>query len=56
MEEKLLNCCICGRLFVGYGNNPYPVKKVGVCCQECNDNVVIPARLAEVAKRNDKKK
>lgn len=38
-------CCICGREFEGYGNNPYPVKDDGVCCDDCNVNAVIPARL-----------
>ena len=45
MEEHI--CCICGKRFIGYGNNPEPVKSFeeGVCCDECNKNVVIPARL-----------
>lgn len=52
MEKKQKNiaamrhkCCICGKRFVGYGNNPRPVKWSGVCCDDCNRNVVIPARL-----------
>lgn len=52
MEKKQKNiaamrhkCCICGKRFVGYGNNPRPVKRSGVCCDDCNRNVVIPARL-----------
>lgn len=40
-------CCICGRDFEGYGNNPAPViddpKKR--CCDECNEAVVIRARF-----------
>lgn len=38
-------CCICGKEFDGYGNNPYPVKDKGCCCDECNANAVIPARI-----------
>lgn len=38
-------CCICGEEFVGYGNNPEPYKKDGVCCDACNIKFVIPARL-----------
>ena len=38
-------CCICGKEFKGWGNNPYPVKMEGVCCDECNLKAVIPARL-----------
>lgn len=37
-------CCICGKPFVGYGNNPAPVSKSGVCCDPCNIAVVMPAR------------
>lgn len=40
-------CSICGKLFTGYGNNPYPVTtgKDDRCCDVCNDIVVIPSRL-----------
>lgn len=32
----------------GYGNNPVPVIALGKCCDECNQNVVIPARYKAV--------
>ncbi len=38
-------CCICGRKFTGYGNNPEPLKTEGVCCDECNEKV-IEARIS----------
>ena len=38
-------CCICGKKFDGWGNNPEPVKSDGECCDYCNWNVVIPARF-----------
>lgn len=38
-------CCICGEPIEGYGNNPYPVKEEGRCCDACNIKFVIPARL-----------
>ena len=43
-------CCICGRAFVGFGNNPWPVSydEDAVCCNECNGNYVIPARIARM--------
>ena len=46
-------CCICGRIFNGYGNNPYPVSKDvnARCCDQCNREAVIPARLAEALKK-----
>ena len=44
MEFK---CCICGKVFSGYGNNPWPVVKdeMARCCDHCNDTVVIPERI-----------
>jgi DNA-directed RNA polymerase subunit RPC12/RpoP len=43
-----MKCIICGKEFEGYGNNPWPVKAKGRCCDECNLNFVIPARLKMV--------
>lgn len=50
-EKKLQKCCICGRLFEGIGNNPYPVKKTGRCCDYCNDTRVIPERVRRLLNR-----
>lgn len=47
-----MKCCICGKEIKGYGNNPSPVKAEGTCCDECNVRKVIPARIAELGKRN----
>lgn len=49
MKKK--KCCICGKEIKGYGNNPYPVKEKGVCCDECNYKYIIPARLVGINKR-----
>ena len=38
-------CCLCGGEFGGYGNNPAPLKESGECCDRCNAEKVIPARL-----------
>ena len=40
-------CSICKKEFVGWGNNPYPVTKGehDRCCDDCNYQFVIPARL-----------
>jgi len=55
--EKKYTCCICHKEFTTnqkyWGNNPEPVmpgydKKTGknnLCCDDCNINVVIPARM-----------
>mgnify|MGYP003313527554 CR=1 FL=1 len=47
MEKQ--KCCICGKEFVGWGNNPYPLKNEGRCCDECN-NVVIAFRIYNLKK------
>ena len=41
-EDK--KCVICGKPITGYGNNAQPVKD-GNCCDKCNQEVVIPARI-----------
>lgn len=43
-------CCICGKAFDGWGNNPFPIKNEGECCNECNTMYVIPARIAKIIK------
>lgn len=48
-----MKCCICGKEFEGFGNNPYPVgsdvySDEDRCCDECNWKYVIPARLARL--------
>lgn len=48
-----LKCCLCGKTFYDfcYGNNPDPladIEKDGGCCNECNINKVIPARIKMV--------
>lgn len=44
METK--KCCICGKEFKGWGNNPWPYKSEGDCCDDCNLEYVIPMRLS----------
>ena len=48
METK---CCICGKEIIGFGNNPWPVKDSGCCCDECNSESVIQARIEMLARR-----
>ena len=45
--NKTYTCCICGRKFHGYGNNPQPVSQNPKerCCDACNRAVVIPERI-----------
>jgi hypothetical protein len=41
--EKI--CCICKRHYAGHGHSAAPVGS-GLCCDECNATVVLPARIA----------
>ena len=50
-ENRLQNvCCICGEKYEGYGNNPAPIKDYGKCCDKCNIEKVIPARIKALKK------
>jgi len=46
-----LNCSICGlpiprKLGWAVGHNAGPVVLNGRCCQDCHDEVVVPARIS----------
>jgi hypothetical protein len=50
-------CCICGEIFYGWGNNPWPVNEDPneKCCDWCNLSKVVPARIANsLAKKPSK--
>lgn len=54
MDEKVTNeevqvCSICGKEFTEFGNDAWPVND-GICCDECNMNVVVPRRLSDYYK------
>ena len=42
-------CVLCKEHFTGtpYGNYPAPIRKCGKCCDKCNHDKVIPARMGE---------
>ena len=44
-------CILCGKEFDGWGNNAWPIKD-GICCDECNAEKVIPARIAKLYKKD----
>lgn len=51
MSDKQV-CSICHKEFEGWGNNAEPVNS-GVCCDDCNNSVVISARIFGIY-NNDK--
>lgn len=54
MDNGMKICCICGKEFEGWGNNPYPVVKDedARCCDDCNAMYVIPARIEALSDSN----
>lgn len=58
ISDDHFTCCICGKEFIGYGNNPWPMNSDKAsekrCCDKCNVEVVIPARI-ELAKKSSRK-
>ncbi len=51
---KHLECCICGKsIDWDEANNAEPVA-YGECCDDCNTNIVIPARLAQLGIRKNR--
>jgi len=54
-QVKMIRCCICGKMIVDdFGCNPYPVKKRGRCCHECDGMIVIPTRIRLASLRSMK--
>lgn len=46
-------CSICFKKYTHWGNNAYPVNE-GRCCDECNANIVIPARIQQMINKENK--
>lgn len=47
MSELGYECCICGKICTDWGNDPWPVNmsEDARCCDDCNAQIVVPARL-----------
>lgn len=43
--EKPKECCLCGKPLDNFGNDPWPLEDKGRCCDDCNTNLVVPARI-----------
>jgi len=48
-----MQCVICKFPITGYGHNPAPIKSHGQCCDSCNTNTVIPARVNAINDNED---
>ena len=54
-NNETRKCSICGKKYTGWGNNAWPVND-GECCDKCNGDYVIPARIAQIYGGNHAKK
>lgn len=43
-------CSICGKKTIGFGNDPRPIidNESERCCDDCNDNYVIPMKILNI--------
>lgn len=55
MSELGYECCICGKICTDWGNNPWPVNtsEDARCCDDCNANIVVPARMRQMFGRKE---
>lgn len=53
---KRFKCCFCGMIYEGFGHNPWPVDKSdgARCCDDCDSEIVIPARIVALFARDRK--
>lgn len=53
--RQIFQCCICGYVFEGFGNNPWPFRcgEDDRCCDKCNYEFVIPARIKRMTEKHD---
>ena len=44
-NKPTFDCCLCGKTFIGYGNNPEPLEsQLKDCCDNCNQTKVTPEK------------
>lgn len=49
-ESQIKQCCLCGDIIDGWGNNASPLGlyETDRCCDQCNHEKVIPARINQI--------
>lgn len=45
--EVKIKCCLCNKKVNEFGNNAEPLITNGICCNQCDMEKVLPARLKE---------
>jgi hypothetical protein len=55
VKKTPYRCILCGTKQTGWGNNPEPLAGLheGRCCDDCNRDKVIPARLGRLVQGMD---
>ena len=55
MNNQEYVCCFCGKTFNDWGNNPYPAceDENARCCDDCNNEVVLPARILAMSRNKE---
>lgn len=51
-SKQKFTCCLCGNISYGHGNDPYPLRNSGRCCDLCNQ-VVILRRISKMNHPNE---
>ncbi len=46
-DELRQKCVLCGNALADMGANPWPLADSGECCDYCDANLVIPARITQ---------
>ena len=46
-HNPVTTCVLCGKALHGMGANPSPLADSGECCDYCDNNLVIPARITQ---------
>ena len=48
-QQKKTTCCLCKKneFDVRHGNNAQPIED-GICCNECNQTIVVPVRMLQL--------
>ncbi len=54
MTDTGYECCLCGKTFTDWGNDPYPVNMDpnAKCCDACCMGLVVPVRMVRIVAKS----
>jgi hypothetical protein len=44
-RRQVFTCCLCGMPSLGWPNDAWPLVEGGKCCERCDREKVLPARI-----------